>query len=155
MAAMLFFIPANFYPLVSVEIAGSVQTTSILTGIALLIQQNEWVTAGIILFCSLIVPSLVIGLYALLLVTHNYNVWFSVQKYCVRLLLHLNSWSMLDIYLLSFFVTMFKLQDMGDVDMKIGLLAYVGLTICINKLFISYDRRALWRLITKSRVPLE
>ena len=67
------------------------------------------------------------------------------------MLVKLRDWSMMDIYLLSFFVTIFKVQDVGEVDMQIGLLAYVGLAVCINKLFISYDKRALWRLITKSR----
>ncbi|MFT4928441.1 MAG: paraquat-inducible protein A [Phenylobacterium sp.] len=151
MAALLFYIPANFYPLVVVEIAGSVQETSILNGIIILIQQEQLVPAAIVMFCSLLVPLLVITTFTVLLVSHNYNVLFKLQKFCVRLLLHLRDWSMMDIYLISFFVTMIKLHDMGDVQLQIGLLACVGLTVCINKLFISYDRRALWQLITKHR----
>lgn len=147
-AALFFYIPANFYPLVSVEIAGKLTQTSVFDGILLLVQQNQIVTAAIVLFCSLIVPTFVILTFITLLVSLNYRLWHSLQHYCVRMLIHLRDWSMLDIYLISFLVTMFKIKDLGELQMQIGILAFIGLTLSINKLFISFDRRALWHLIT-------
>ncbi|MFT5164147.1 MAG: paraquat-inducible protein A [Alteromonadaceae bacterium] len=155
MAALFFYIPANFYPLVTVEIAGSVQQTSVYNGIVLLLQQNKLITAAIVLFCSLLVPTLIAGTFVVLLFLRNYNMLFGVQKYCVRMLIRLREWAMMDIYLLSFFVTIIKIRDLGEVQMEIGLAAYLGMTLCINKLFISYDRRALWRLITKGNADCE
>lgn len=147
-AAMLFYIPANFYPLVSVEIAGTLKQTSVFDGILMLVEQGHLVTAAIVLFCSLIVPTMVITTFIVLLVTLHYRIWYRLQRGCVRLLVHLRDWSMLDIYLISFLVTMFKIKDMGDLELQIGIAAFIGLTIAVNKLFIMYDRRALWQLIT-------
>lgn len=147
-AALLFYIPANFFPLVSVEIAGQLKQTSVFDGIWLLVEQDQVVTAAIVLFCSLIVPSFIIVTFVVLLVSMRFGIWRRLQRGCVRLLVHLRDWSMLDIYLISFLVTMFKVKDMGELHLQIGLAAFIGLTIAINKLFIMYDRRALWRLIT-------
>lgn len=147
-AGLLFYLPANFFPLVTVEIAGSVKSASVFDGIALLIMQGNYSTAAIVLFCSLLVPSLVLGMFSVLLVARQFDVAKGMQHFIVRGLVHLRDWSMLDIYLISFLVTMFKIKDMGQVELQLGLLAFAGLTLSINKLFISYDRAALWRLVT-------
>lgn len=147
-AAWLFYFPANFLPLVSVDINGTERMTSVFNGIVLLLQQDKPVTAAIVMFCSLIVPTLVILAFLLLLLSRPWQRLFRLQKFCVRLLLHLRHWSMMDIYLISFFVTMFKVRDLGEVQFRIGLLAFIGLALCINKLFVIYDKRSLWRLIT-------
>ena len=146
-AAMFFYIPANFYPLVAIEIAGKTTDTSVFNGVIFLIQQGNLITAAIILFCSLIVPTLIIGVFSTLLVSLHYNLNTRAQHFCVRLLVHLRQWSMMDIYLISFLVTMFKVKDMGEVQFQIGILAFVGLTLSINKLFIIWDKPALWRLV--------
>jgi paraquat-inducible protein A len=148
-AALFFYIPANFFPLVSVELAGQLKQTSVFDGIVMLIHQGNHLTAAIILFCSLIVPTLVIVIFTALLISRHYQVLSGFQRYCARLLVQLRHWSMLDIYLISFLVTMFKIKSMGDIQIQIGLFAFIGLTLSINKLFISYDRAALWRLVTK------
>ncbi|NQZ11832.1 MAG: paraquat-inducible protein A [Algicola sp.] len=147
-AALFFYIPANFYPLVSVEIAGTIQSTSVFNGVILLIEQQKAITAAIVLFCSLIVPTFVIVTFTALLVVRNYHIALGFQYYCVRLLVQLRHWSMLDIYLISFLITMFKVMDVGEVQMEIGIYAFVGLTLSVNKLFVTYDRPALWRLIS-------
>ncbi len=148
-AALLFYIPANFFPLVSVEIAGTLKQASVFDGILLLVEQGQTITAAIVLFCALVVPTLVISTFCVLLLALQLNLGFRLQRGCVRLLVHLRDWSMLDIYLISFLVTVFKVKDMGDLQLQIGIVAFVGLTVAINKLFIMYDRRALWQLITK------
>ena len=147
-AGLLFYFPANFLPLVSVQIAGSLKSTSVFDGIVLLVQQDNFITAAIVLFGSLLVPSLVLGLFSMLLVTRWLNVAKGLQHFLVRVLVYLRDWSMLDIYLISFLVTMFKIKDMGQIEIQLGIFAFAGLTLCINKLFISYDRAALWRLVT-------
>lgn len=150
-AALLFYIPANFYPLVVVEIAGSMQQTSVFDGIILLIQQGQLPTAAIILFCSLLVPSMILVVFTVLLLCRRFCISHGLQRYCVRLLVFLRDWSMLDIYLISFLVTMFKIKTMGDIQMQLGFFAFVGLTMSINRLFISYDRPALWRLVRHAK----
>jgi len=147
-AAIFFYIPANFYPLVSVEIAGSVKSTSVFDGIVLLVQQGNPITAAVVMFCSLLVPSLVLSIFSVILVARYINVAVKMQHFFVRILVQLRDWSMMDIYLISFLVTMFKIKDMGELEMQIGIVALVGLTLSINKLFISYDRAALWRLVS-------
>lgn len=147
-AGLLFYFPANFFPLVTVEIAGSIKSASVFDGIVLLVQQGHFSTAAIVLFCSLLVPSLVLGLFSVLLLARNFDVAKKLQHFIVRVLVYLRDWSMLDIYLISFLVTMFKIKDMGQVELQLGLAAFAGLTLSINKLFISYDRAALWRLVT-------
>lgn len=150
-AALLFYIPANFFPLVSVEIAGNLKSTSVFDGIILLVHQDNPLTAAIVLFCSLLVPGMVIALFSVVLFLRQYQIAIKLQYHLVRLLVTLRDWLMLDIYLISFLVTMFKIKDMGQLEMQIGIFAFVGLTLAINKLFISYDRAALWRLVTSTK----
>ena len=98
-------------------------------------------------FCCLLVPALVLTLFSLLLIARQLQTGDWLQKFCIRSLVFLREWSMMDIYLLSFLVTMFKLSDLGKIELQIGFVALVGLTLSINKLFISYDRAALWGLL--------
>lgn len=147
-AGLLFYFPANFLPLVTVEIAGSLQSAAVLDGVTLLVLQGHYLTAAIVLFCSFLVPTLVLALFSLLLLCRALKLLPLCQSFLVRNLVHLRDWSMLDIYLLSLLVTLFKVKDLGQVELHPALFAFAGLTLSINKLFISYDRAALWRLVS-------
>ena len=147
-AAWCFYFPANFYPLVQLEIANRITETSVFNGVVYFVLQQHPITAAIVLFCCLLVPALVLLLFSVLLLARQSYRGLGMQKFCIRSLVLLREWSMMDIYLLSFLVTMFKLNDLGKIELQVGFMALVGLTLSINKLFISYDRAALWGLLS-------
>ena len=146
-ASAFFFIPSTFYPLLSLELTNATQRTSIFGGVAYLVEQSQFFSAGLVFFCSIFVPAAIIAAFIIVLFTPKRSSSHNWRVGSIRILMQLRTWAMLDVYLLGFFVSAIKLQDFGSIIPDIGLFALAGLTICFIKLFGSLDKQAMWDLM--------
>ncbi len=68
-AAAILYIPANVFPVLSIEILGKTEADTILGGVAELFQGGMWEIGALIFFASIAVPGLKIGGMTLLLIS--------------------------------------------------------------------------------------
>ena len=149
-AALLFssfflYIPANIFPIMTVNQFGAGDAHTIAGGIIELIDSGMIPIGLLVLVASILVPSSkLIGIGLLLLAAHfrwriNARRWTTMY----RVIAFVGRWSMLDIFMISILV---DLVDFGGVQIIAGPAATAFAAVVILTMFAAenFDPRLLW-----------
>jgi paraquat-inducible protein A len=148
MAALIFYIPANVYPIMTFEFMGQSQENTIWEGVKVLYASGMWPVATLVFCASITIPLLKLLGLLYLMVTLK---WFP-SKYAgkydrtrlYRIISVIGRWSMLDVFLLSILVAVVKLGQMATVIPGPGALAFA--TVVVLTMFAAdcFDPRLIW-----------
>lgn len=147
LAGLLFYIPANFLPIMSFEILGIDSTNTMLQGVLQLLQGGFWWMAFLVLLCSVIVP--LVDLTLLLLITLLLKQRRG-KELTRRLLLwqhHVKEWAMLEVYMLGILVAYIKMSSMGHIVIGVGLYCFIGMLIAAILAENSFDTESAFELL--------
>ena len=148
LAALIICIPAFTQPLISMHLLSITEGTSLVHGPTMMLE-NDPLVATIVLFCGMLAPILLLIsiLYSSACLTFEYYPKdlpkvFKVTKF----LMH---WSMLDVYLLSLFVSMSKLMSYADLYIGMGFYFFVALLLIDMTIVANYSNRNYWERYQK------
>jgi len=144
LTALVFYIPANVFPFMSIELYGSRNSSTIWTGILSLVHGGSWFIALVVFVASMVVPFLKLAaLFYLALTAHRKT----APKFKTRLYYAIEAigrWSMLDIFLLAVLVAIMKLGPWTTVEPEIGSLMFALVVIFTMLSSAYFDPRLLW-----------
>ncbi len=144
LTAAVLFAFSHIAPFLTLEIGGQSQTVTILDGFLALYERGNWLLAALVLTTIFLFPLFEVCAFLFLLIPYNLNKHFRGQSTVLRWLVQAQSWSMLEVFLLSVVVASVKMADMANLKLEIG--AY-GLFILVGVLILAWikmDRRHLW-----------
>ena len=146
LAALIFYAPANIYPILHMDIYGVRSENTVWSGAVALFERGEILVAVIVFLASIAIPFLkLVGLFFLVLtVKFHSRRWRQQRTWVYRIIEAIGPWSMLDVFLLSVLVALVKLGELATVVPGPGLLAFtavVGFTILASD---SFDPTLLW-----------
>jgi paraquat-inducible protein A len=144
LTALLLFLVANAFPLVTFELAGRSQPGKLISGVIGLYREGYWELAGLVLFTTILAPLLyLLGLlYVLLPLSLGRRPWGLAPLF--RAIKDLTPWAMLEVYTFGILVALIKLGDFGTVHPGVALLAFFGLTCAMVAINRGLDRPAIW-----------
>lgn len=145
-AALIFYIPANIFPMnISTQLGNQVGYT-IFTGVRDLFEKGLW-PLGVIVFCTSIAIPLAkivaIGWCVL-------SVWRSSRKYLVaktktfRLVAELGRWSKTDPFTIVFFVPLVHFGALASGSAGWGAPAFMVMTMLTMFASVTFDPRLMW-----------
>lgn len=143
---LLFFLPALFMPIMSLDLISTIKYSSVFGGITYLVEQAQYFTAGLVFFCTIFAPALVLIAFAVILFAPHTEKMHRYKLSLAYLLCIVRGWAMLDVYILGYFVSVIKLRDFGPWAPEPGFYCLVGLAICLLKLFADHDANGIWKL---------
>lgn len=145
-AAMLLYIPANTYPVLTVVRLGASQTSTILGGVRELLDLGMWPLAALVFFASVAVPVLkLIGLGILLISTHSGSGWALRDRTVLyRIVDAIGRWSMIDIFMESILVGLVQFGKLASVYPGPGAIAFAAVVILTMLAAHSFDPRLMW-----------
>ncbi len=142
--AFLCYFPANFLPVLEIELLGNIRQATIYHG-ALTMINDGFILVGItVLVSGVIAPLLLLGsiLAQLLLIL------YPVNRPLLGWLLRQQSWlqkaSMVEIYLISYLVAVFKLSDFTHVTFGWGSVSLVLLFVMTAYVLYEYNFDDMW-----------
>ncbi|HCM48328.1 MAG TPA: paraquat-inducible membrane protein A [Colwellia sp.] len=145
-AALLAFIPANFYPIMIVYQLGIGRDATILSGISEFISHGLYPIAIIIFTASIIVPLLkIMGLFVLVYKVHT-GIRLKPDKHSkfYHALESLGPWSMLDVFVVALMVAVVELGFVTSVAAG-PAINYFTITVIFTMFAAnSFDPRLLW-----------
>jgi paraquat-inducible protein A len=136
LSALIFFIVANFFPLVKIEILGHEQFITITKMIFSLFDNGFFIVGVILSFLLFIFPLMIILIYMTLFTLLRFAKGKQLTKDLLILLADILPWSMMDIFLVSILVALVKLIGYAQIHMGIAfwaLFVFVLLDIYITK----------------------
>lgn len=137
--ALIFYIPANVYPFMTIEMYGMRNTSTVWGGIVTLADKGSWAIAAIVFLASIVIPfvKLVILFYLTLTDSDSGNSELKLKLY--RFVEAIGRWSMLDIFLLAVVVAVFKFGHMARVQPGLGSLMFLMVVIFTMLASAYYD----------------
>jgi len=145
-AASLFYIPANVFPVLTVELMGKGEPDTIISGVIELIDSGMWEIAALIFFASITVPVLkLVSLSYLLVSVHRRSRWKSRERTRLyRLAEGIGRWSMIDMFMVSIVCALVQLGAIATINPGLGAICFATVVVITMFAASSFDPRLIW-----------
>jgi paraquat-inducible protein A len=109
---------------------------------------NGLPVVAILVACFIIIiPAVVLVLLILLSMPLHGHRWRPWLPEVARLIFHLQSWSMVEVFIIGVIVSLVKIMKMADVSMGLSFWAYVAFSILFTMAIAALDRYQVWEQI--------
>lgn len=143
-AAIVLYIIACWFPFLSFGKAGIVVETHLVSGIVGLATQGMYFVAATVAFTTVIVPSFVLAALCYLLLPLAWGRRLNGAAQIYRLLLRLEPWNMVEIFMIGIIVAAVKLHKMANLQPDLAAWAFMALTFVIAWIFSTLEPRIVW-----------
>lgn len=146
LVGLLFYIPANTYPMLITSTLGRPEEATIVGGVIELAQYGAWGVAAIVFFASVMIP---VGKF----VAIGYLAWIVRRPHghSPRQLLHLfevvewiGRWSMIDVFVVAILVALVQFDLLATINPGIAAVCFALSVVFTMLSALSFDSRALW-----------
>lgn len=146
LASVIFYFPANFFPVMYTSLLGRGSENTILQGVVEFWKSGSYGIALVIFIASVAVPCTKFFALGFLLVTtqrrSSRNMRARAQLY--RLVELVGYWSMLDVLVVAIVTSLVKFHVLSDSEPRIGIL-FFGMVVILTMLSaMSFDPRLIW-----------
>ena len=146
LGALLLYVPANVFPILRLELYGSVSENTVWDGVRQFYNDHEYVLSIVVLLASIVIPLIKLtGLFFIVIATQlRMKRWKKFRTWVYRIIDSVGRWAMLDVFVLSIWVAVVKLGSFGSVYPGIGLLPFGGVVILTLLASASFDPQLIW-----------
>jgi paraquat-inducible protein A len=142
LAALVLYIPANMYPMLTMQAIGRQTENTVWDGVVSLYHDGMWFVATIVFCASIIVPVLkILGLFFLALGGRR---WPREAVRIYKIIRWLGPWAMLDVFLLAVAVALVKFGAFGTIIPGPGITAFAMVVVLTILASSCFDPRSLW-----------
>ncbi len=146
LAALVFYVPANIYPILRMEFYGAYSESTVWDGFVKLFQDGQWLVAVIVFLASILIPLFkLLGLFFLVVTAKLKSGRRQQERTRVYKTIEvIGPWAMLDVFLLAVLVGLVKLEQLATVLPGPGLLAFTAMVVLTILASASFDPKVIW-----------
>ena len=141
-ACLILYIPTISLPLITIRLVGQMIPATLASGTIALAPTFPEV-AILILFCSAIAPLLLMSAVVSAQFSLRFR-HFRIFKVSLWILSHLKQWTMLEVFLVSLAISCFKVQEVAEIYVGIGLYCLISMQILLSVLLTKVSVRRYW-----------
>lgn len=144
--AIIAYLPANLYPVMTVVSLGQSQSDTIISGVVYLALHGDWPLALIVFVASVLVPlvKILVLLYLLLSVQRRSPLRKPQRTRLYRLIELVGRWSMVDIFVVALLAALVQVGALATIRPGIGAIAFTSVVILTMLAALSFDPRLIW-----------
>jgi paraquat-inducible protein A len=143
-AALVMYVVANSFPVMSVEMSGQLVRSSLVSGSIQLWQQGHPVLASLVLFTTVIAPGLQIALMLYVVGPLHVGRLPAGARPAFRAVRLLRPWGMAEVFLLAVIISVVKLGDMAEVIPGVAVWGLAALVLLLAASAAVLEPRELW-----------
>ena len=151
LAGLVLFVLANSFPFLALKMGAQVHQTNLISGIMVLYTQGMRALAILVLLTTILAPlaQLLGMLYVLLPLRHDRV----PPKFApiFRFLRSLETWSMMEVFMLGILVSVVKLAKMAQIVPGVAIFSFFGLIVVLTAATVSLDPHEIWHRWEKLR----
>src|SRR5215468_3776138 len=154
-AAAVLYIPANYYPVLSVVQLGAGQPSTILGGVEELVTARQYPLAALVFFASILVPMLKLVGLSLMLITiqTGRSGWLRDRTRLYHIVRFIGRWSMIDIFMESLLGALVAFGSIVTIEPGAGALAFCAVVILTMFAAETFDPRLMWDAAERREGP--
>jgi paraquat-inducible protein A len=147
-AALLLYIPANFLPIMHLNLLGQTSEDTVWTGVLGLFDTGMQGVAAVVFLCSMGIPLLKLLCQLAVLLSIRLNAGRSFGLLLYRIYHHLRDWGMLEVYLMGVLVALVKLSDLAELTLGLGLVCFIGMLLVQVWLEVTMSPHQIWQALS-------
>jgi len=147
-AALLLYVPANFLPIMQLNLLGQSSQDTVWSGVVGLFDTGMQGVSIVVFLCSMGVPLLKLLCQLAVLLTIRLGVGRSYGLLLYRIYHHLRDWGMLEVYFMGVLVAIVKLADMASITIGLGLVCFVSLLLIQVWLEVVMSPHQIWQALS-------
>ncbi len=144
--SILFYIPANVYPIMQTKVLGNEVQSSIISGVLLFLDEGAYFVAGVIFFASIVIP--ITKMIAIYWLCYNVMVKKSIKKKELTKLYALTEfigkWSMIDVFVVAILVALIQVGNLMVITPGLAAVSFAIVVILTMFSAQCFDARLLW-----------
>ncbi|MBE3703523.1 paraquat-inducible protein A [Vibrio parahaemolyticus] len=150
-ASVIFYIPANLYPMMYTVSLGHSEGSTIMEGVILLWHLGSYPIAMVIFFASVFIPMAKMLALAWLYYNAQKAQYLPPEESISRLKIYrltefIGRWSMIDIFVVAILVALVQLQNLMAIYPGPAALSFAAVVIFTMLSTMIFDSRLLWQL---------
>lgn len=139
LAGLIFYVPANYLPVMTFEMLGLASTNTMLQGVIQLYHSGYLWMAFLVVLCSVVMPLVNLFLLFTISVLLKMKACVSVIRRFLVWQHHIEEWAMLEVYMLGILVAYIKMSGMGNIVIGLGMYCFVGMLLATILASIRFD----------------
>jgi len=145
-AAAVLYVPANYYPVLTVMQLGAGSPSTILGGVRELVSSGMYPLAALVFFASIAVPLLkLVGLSIMLVATQTGRLgWLRDRTRLYYVVRWIGRWSMIDIFMEALLGALVRFGTVITIEPGIGAVAFCSVVILTIFAAETFDPRLMW-----------
>ena len=145
-AAAVLYVPANYYPVLTVMQLGAGAPSTILGGVEELLTARQYPLAALVFFASVAVPMMkLIGLSIMLIATQTGRAgWLRDRTRLYHVVRFIGRWSMIDIFMESLLGALIVFGSVITIEPGVGAVAFCAVVILTMFAAETFDPRLMW-----------
>jgi paraquat-inducible protein A len=145
-AAAVLYVPANYFPVLTVVQLGAGQPSTIIGGVEELVQSGLYPLAALVFFASIAVPTMkLFGLSFMLITTQlGYGAWLRDRTRLYHAVRWIGRWSMIDIFMEALLGALVRFGSLVTIEPGIGAVAFCGVVVLTMLAAETFDPRLMW-----------
>jgi len=147
LTGLLVFLPAIMLPIMTLNILGQEQSTTVYDGVLRLYDGELYFVAALLLFFGIVIPLAKLLLMFEVSACLFFERYPDTLPYAFRHFHVLDEWGMLEVYMLAIIVSVVKLKNMATVIPDIGLLCFTILILITTLGAASINADEFWTRI--------
>jgi paraquat-inducible protein A len=147
-AALLLYVPANFLPIMQLNLLGQSSQDTVWSGVVGLFNTGMHGVSVVVFLCSMGIPLLKLLCQLIVLLTIRWNIGRSYGLLLYRTYHHLRDWGMLEVYFMGVLVAIVKLADMAAITVGLGLVCFVSLLLVQVWLEVVMSPHQIWQALS-------
>ena len=145
-AALIMYVPANYYPVLTVMQLGAGAPSTIVGGVEELLTARQYPLAALVFFASILVPMLKLVGLSIMLVTVQTGqaAWLRDRTRLYHIVRFIGRWSMIDIFMESLLGALVIFGSVITIEPGIGAVAFCAVVILTMFAAETFDPRLMW-----------
>lgn len=146
LAALMFYLPANLYPILRMDFYGVHSESTAWDGAVALLHKGEALVAVIVFLASIVIPFLKLLALFFLVATVRLRSpgWRRERAWIFRTLEVIGPWAMLDVFVMAVLVSLVKLGELATVLPGRGLFAFTAVAVLTIMAAVSFEPTLIW-----------
>jgi paraquat-inducible protein A len=144
LAAALFFLIANIYPILGIESRGNGNATNLYGAVSSLWDQEMHFISLLVFVTAIIIPALELSLLIYLLLPLRLGLVPPGLSLIMRFLQNIEPWGMVEVFMLGILVALVKLTDNFSIIPGVALWSFGGVTFLMAAVATTFNPRDVW-----------
>lgn len=151
-ASLIFFVIANIYPVITLEVAGVQRAATLADTTIIFIQKGNPILAALVWLPSVLIPGFIIFGLLYIFTAIRFQLKLPYTKPILIWIARLLPWGMIDVFFLGILVSLIKLMAMAEIILGPGFYAFLALVFTYAAASVAVEPYILWKCLDRDRV---